>query len=184
MHLPHLPWPQGPWQGYHDRTSLGASNRLYHSQTLWVTLFSKLYVHSGTVILHLLRNHKPWQHSTHNERYRLLRMPFGLRMLFRVRLTSMRICWGSVGIADDVEVVGDDSTYDQHLLEIMDRTRKEGIKFNCCKNIINSNSCNVFGHIYTPQEVKPVHDKIQAIKHTLAPLTKQECNLFLGIVNY
>ena len=82
-------------------------------------------------------------------------------------------CKGAVGIADDIQVFGSDQTHDLHLHEAMERTRKAGIKPSYDKCIVKSRSCSFFGNIYTPEGVKPVPSKVDAIKRMEAhPLSK------------
>ena len=77
-------------------------------------------------------------------------------------------CKGAMEIAGDIQVFGTDDNHDPHLHEAMERTRKAGIKLNYDKCIINSNSCNFFGNMYT-QEVMPDPKKVQVIKQMQAP---------------
>ena len=52
-------------------------------------------------------------------RYKFLRMPFGLRMsqdIFQQKIDQMyENCKGAVGIADDVQVFGNEKTHDRNL---------------------------------------------------------------------
>ena len=70
-------------------------------------------------------------------------------------------CKGAVGIAGDIQGFGTDDNHKHHLHEAMERTRKAGIKLNYDKCIINSNSCNFFGNIYTLQGVMLNPKKVQ-----------------------
>ena len=93
-------------------------------------------------------------------------------------------CKGAVGIADDIQVFGNDNTHDLHLHEAMDRTRRAGIKLNYDKCIVKSKSCSFFGNIYTPDGIKPDPSKVDAIKKMEPPFTKQELQSFIGMVSY
>ena len=73
-------------------------------------------------------------------------------------------CKGTVGMVDDIQVFGSDQTHHLHLHEAMERTRKADIKLNYDKCIVKSTSCSFFGHIYTPEGVKPDPSEIDAIK--------------------
>ena len=59
-------------------------------------------------------------------------------------------CRGAVGIADDINVVGTESTHDYNLHEAKERSGKAGIKLNFDKGIVKSKSCSFFDEIYTP----------------------------------
>ena len=78
---------------------------------------------------------------------------------------------GAVGIADDIQVFGNDSTHDLHLHEAIERTRRTGNKLNYEKCIVKSKSCSFFGNICTPKGVKPDPNKVDAIKKMEAPST-------------
>ena len=93
-------------------------------------------------------------------------------------------CSGAVGIVDDINVLGTESTHNYNLHEGMERTRKVGIKLHFNKCIEKSKSCSLFGEIYTPQGVKPDPKNVEAIKKMQAPSTKQELHSFLGMINY
>ena len=87
-------------------------------------------------------------------RFRFLRMPFGLKMsqdVFQRKIgQAFENCMGAVGIADDIQVFGNDQNHDLHLHEAMERTRKAGIKLNYDKCTVSSKTCSFFGNIYTP----------------------------------
>ena len=111
-------------------------------------------------------------------RFRFLRMPFCLKMsqdVFQKKIDQVfENCKGALGIADDIQVFGMDDNHDLHFHEAMERKRKAGIKLNYDKCIINSNSCNYFGNVYTIQGVTPDPKKVQVIKQMQVPSTKQE----------
>ena len=121
-------------------------------------------------------------------RLRFLRMPFGLKMsqdIFQRKIDqAFKNCMGAVGIADDIQVFGNDQNHDLHLHKAMERTRKAGIKLNYNKCTVSSKNCSFFGNIYTPQGVTPDPKKVQAIKQMQAPSMKQELQSFIGMVNY
>ena len=115
-------------------------------------------------------------------------MPFGLKMSedsFQKKTDqTYEKCKGAVGIADDIQVFGNDNTHDLHLHEAMDRTRRAGIKLNYDKCIVKSKSFSFFGNIYTPDGVKPDPSEVDAIKKMERPSTKQELQSFIEMVNY
>ena len=109
-------------------------------------------------------------------------MPFGLKMsqdIFQKKIDQTYEKYkGPVGITDDIQVSGNDNTHDLHLLEAMERTRRERTngenKLNYDNHIVKSKSCSFFGNIYTPDGVKPDPSKVDAIKKMETPSTKQE----------
>ena len=96
--------------------------------------------------------------NTHWGMYRFLAMPLCLRMLqdiFQKKIDeTYEKCRGAVGIADDINIFGTESTHDYNLHEAMERTRKAGITLNFDKCIVKSKSCSFFCEIYTSQGLK------------------------------
>ena len=80
------------------------------------------------------------------ERYKFLRMPFGLKMsqeIFLRKIDHMyENVWGNVGITDDVQLFGNEKTHDRNLHEAMECTRKMGIKLNFDKCVIKTKCCS------------------------------------------
>ena len=72
---------------------------------------------------------------------------------------------GAVGIADDVQVFGNEKTHDRNLHEAMECTRKAIIELNFEKCIIKTKCFSFsFGNLYTPEGVKSDPKKVEAIK--------------------
>ena len=63
-------------------------------------------------------------------------------------------CKGAVGTADGVKVFGYNETKHYDLWEIIKCTRSTGIKLNFDKCNIKTNSCNLFGYLYTGDGVR------------------------------
>ena len=72
-------------------------------------------------------------------------------------------CKGAVGIADDVQVFGNEKTYDRNLHEAIECTRKQALSL-ILRNVLLRLNAVVFGNLYTPEEVKPDPKKVEAIK--------------------
>ena len=121
-------------------------------------------------------------------RYKFLRMPFHLRMSqdsLQQKIDPMyESCKGAAGIADDVQVFGNEKTHDRNLHEAVEYTRKAGIKLIFDKCVIKTKCCSFFGNLYTPEGVKPDPKKVDAIKQMLPPMNKQQVSSFLGMVTY
>ena len=97
------------------------------------TLFSKLDAKQGYWNIKLDEESSYFTtFNTYRGRYRFLRMPFGLRMsldIFHKKMVEIyEKCSGAVGIANDINVFGKESTHDYNLHEAMERTSKAGIK--------------------------------------------------------
>ena len=110
------------------------------------TLFSKLDAEQGywNVKLDAASTLMPTFHTPFG-RYKFLRRPFGLRMsqdLFQQKIDqTYENCNVPVGIADDVQVFGNEKTHDGNLHEAMECTRKAGIKLNFDKCAIKTKCC-------------------------------------------
>ena len=86
-------------------------------------------------------------------------MPFELRMSHDIFQQNIDQTYengkDAVGVADDVQVFGNEKTHDRNLHEAMECTRKAGIKLNFDKCIIKTNCCSLFGNLYILEGVKP-----------------------------
>ena len=75
-------------------------------------------------------------------RYKFLRMPLGVRMsqdIFQWQIDkTYENCKGVLGIADHVQVFGNEKTHDRNLHEAMECTRKAGNELNFDKCIIKT----------------------------------------------
>ena len=74
-------------------------------------------------------------------------------------------CKGALGIADDVQIFGNEKTHDRNLPEAIECTRKAGIKLNfdkCVKTKCCSFFFFFFGNLSTPERFKPDPKKVDA----------------------
>jgi hypothetical protein len=94
---------------------------------------------------------------------------------------TYRNCPGTVGIADDITVHGQDAVtdHDLHLHDVMENIRKAGIKLNREKCVVKSSECKSFGMVYTSNGVKPDPKKVVAIQNMEQPKDKKELHTFL-----
>ena len=121
-------------------------------------------------------------------RYRFLKLPFGLKLsqdVFQLLMDEVyEGCQGAAGIADDINVFGQEDSHDYNLHEAMERTRKNGVHLNYPKCDIKQPKITFFGNIYSKDGMKPDPLKVKAIRDISTPKTKQELHTFLGMVNY
>ena len=121
-------------------------------------------------------------------RYRYMRMPFGIvcaQDIFQQKMEETFNNLEGLGvIVDDIIVSGKDDEHDRNLLCVLERARKEGVKFNPEKCIFDAHSIPYFGHVITAEGIKPDPRKVQAIKEMLCPTSKEELMTFLGMVNF
>ena len=123
-------------------------------------------------------------------RFCLLKMPFSLNQSQYFFQFWMDTYFGNLNegthvITDDVKIHGEDeSTHDQHLIQVLNQCRKVGLKLNLDKCIFKSSSIPFFGHVISNQGVKPDPAKMDAIKNIPTPTLKHESLSFLGLCNY
>ncbi|KAK2701995.1 hypothetical protein QYM36_019382 [Artemia franciscana] len=91
---------------------------------------------------------------------------------------------GLGGIVDDIIVSGKDDKNNRDLVCVLERARKEGVKFNPEKCIFGAPSIPYFGHVMTAEGIKPYLRKFQAIKDMPYPTSTEELMMFLGMVNF
>ena len=123
------------------------------------------------------------------ERYRLLRMPFGLRMaqdVFQQRINQLiEGCPGVTGIADDIVVFGRaEEEHDANLHTFMGRCAAKGLNLNPEKIRIKEPEIKFFGVICSADGVRPDPKKTAAISDMPAPKNRQELLSFLGLATY
>lgn len=92
---------------------------------------------------------------------------------------------GVTGIADDTFVFGaTEKEHDENMVNLMNRSREKGIKFNRDKIQFKCQEVSFFGHKWTPDGIKPDDKKISAIQNMAPPENRKDLQSFLGLVNY
>ena len=85
---------------------------------------------------------------------------------------------------DDVKVQGSrELGHDIHFLETIEKACKEGLKFNPNKCFIKTQQIEYFGHIITPQRVKPYPKKVKTITALAAPKDREGVQSLMWTVN-
>ena len=117
-----------------------------------------------------------------------MRMPFGIvcaQYIFQQKMEEIfSNLEGLSVIVDDTIVSGKDDKHDRNLIYVLERARREGVKFNPEKCIFSAPTIPYFCHIITAEYIKPDPRKFQAIKDMLYPTSKEELMMFLGLVNF
>ena len=120
------------------------------------------------------------------EKYKWLRLPFGLKVssdVFQERLNSvLQGVKGITGCVDDVLARGVDSK--DHDVTMLETARMNGIEFNPKKLQFKSSKCEFFGHTLMPEGMKIDDRKVEAIKQMSAPKDKKSLQSFQGMINY
>ena len=122
-------------------------------------------------------------------RYRFTRMPFGIHSAQEVFQKTMDLAFEGMkcckSIIDDMLVWGSSNEeHDRNLVNVLERSREIGIKWNAEKCVIGATSVSYFGHVLSNKGVQPDPKKIAAIQDMEPPKDKQELEMLLGMVNY
>ena len=121
------------------------------------------------------------------ERYRFLRLPFGLCSSGDIMQQAMEnILDGIEGvkvIVDDTLVWGNtDDQHDERVRQVLDRVSQ--LKLNHDKAEVGKEEVNYVGHTLIPNGIKPNPERIRAVVNMPTPTNKQEVHRFLGMVTY
>ncbi|KAL9987206.1 hypothetical protein ACROYT_G001477 [Oculina patagonica] len=122
-------------------------------------------------------------------RYRYFRMPFGINsapVIFQKRMTqAFEDLSGVKTIADDILIWGRNEGEHNHRLEqVLERSRKVGLKLNRSKKNILTAEVPYIGHVLTSNGLKPDPSKVRAVEEMPSPADKPALLRFLGMVNY
>ena len=154
------------------------------------TVFSKLDAKNGFWSIHLdTPSSYLTTFNTHKGRYRILRMPFGLKMsqdVFQMRMDNItERLKGIMSIHDDICVFGKtQQEHDENLLQLMKIAQKHGLVFNSNKCQISKQQITFYGAIFSAKGMKPDPKKVQALQDLPIPQTQKELQSFLGLINY
>ncbi|XP_053376863.1 uncharacterized protein K02A2.6-like [Mercenaria mercenaria] len=154
------------------------------------TVFSKFDARSGYWSIKLTEESSYLTcFNTPFQRYRFLRLPFGVSCANDLFQSKMDQCLenlpGVTTIVDDIVVYGKDHTeHNTNLHMFMQRCREMGIKLNPDKTEIGKSEIPFFGHLLTSKGLKMDPSKVKAIEQMPSPTTKSELQTVLGMVTY
>lgn len=122
-------------------------------------------------------------------RFRWNRMPFGISSapeMFQQRMVKV---FGDIpGVEvyfDDVAVTGTDyEEHDKTLSVVLERARKNNIKFNVTKTQYRTSVIRFMGHILSDGHIRPDQSYIKAIVDMPKPKNKSEILRLLGLLKY
>ncbi|XP_037872900.1 uncharacterized protein K02A2.6 [Bombyx mori] len=122
-------------------------------------------------------------------RYCFKRLPFGLNSAPEVFTKCYSEIFndiqGVVTYVDEILVWGDTKkTHDERLLQVLEKARQAGVKFNKEKCVIGVKEVKYVGHILSSEGLKPDPEKVRAIVDMKEPTTKKELQTVLGIITY
>jgi cleavage and polyadenylation specificity factor subunit 1 len=121
--------------------------------------------------------------------YEFLRMPFGLRnagqtfqrMMDDV-MSGLNFCF--VYLDDVLVASADHRQHQQHLRTVFQRLQSHGLVINAEKCQFGVQQINYLGHRISPSGVKPLQDKLTAIKNHPQPKNVAQLQTYLGMVNF
>ena len=88
-------------------------------------------------------------------------------------------------ITDDVMIHGEtDEPHDRHLIQVLNKCRKIGLKLNPEKCSFGQREVKFYGNTVSAYSVKPDPKKVDVIIKMLSPQNKTELASFLGMYNY
>ena len=124
--------------------------------------------------------------NTHG-RLQYKRMPFGMKMsqdMFQIQMDRiLEQCPSMIGIHDNVIIYGyTREDHDSNLINFLNVCQMEGLCLSSKKLELRRDRVSFFGAIYSREGVHPDPRKIQGIEEMTAPETKQQLQLFLGMV--
>ena len=127
--------------------------------------------------------------TTTHGRLRYKRMPFGMKMnqdVFQIQMDCiLEQCPGVIGIHDDVIIYGyTREDHDANLINFLNVCQMEGLCLSSKKLELCCDRVSFFGAVYSVDGVEPDPKKIQGIEEMTLPETKQQLQLFLGMVTY
>ena len=122
-------------------------------------------------------------------RYQYVRMPFGIKSapeIFQKKMTqAFEDLNGVKTIADDIPIWRknkDENNF--RLQQVLERSRKVGLKLNRSKMKIMTSQVPYIGHLLTANGLKPDPSKVRAVQQMPSPADKPALLRFFGIVNY
>ena len=129
------------------------------------------------------------------ERYRYLRMPFGITLAPEVFESKLQECLADLPgvkvIRDDILVVGCGDTdsealvnHDQNVFRLLERAKQVNLKLNKNKVKLREAGVKFMGHVISKDGLKPDPENVSAIKNMPKPRSKPEVLTVLGFLNY
>src|SRR5678815_2838010 len=117
------------------------------------------------------------------------RMPFGLRCAAqtfqRVIDTILRGLPFAWAYLDDLLVASaTPEEHQDHLRAVFARLNDAGMRLNLAKCVLGTSSLTFLGHTVSPEGVKPLSDRVDAIRAFPLPQTQKQLRQYLGMVNF
>ena len=127
--------------------------------------------------------------NTHKGLYRIKRLSYGVKTAPSIFQATMDKILSGIGntadFIDDLLVFGDSNgTCLQTLAKVFARLRAFHVRLNKAKCRFMQKSVEYLGHVVSQEGIKPMMNKIQAIRDAKTPTNVTELKSFLGLANY
>ena len=121
--------------------------------------------------------------------FEFLQMPFGLRNAAQSFQQFMdQVLRGLPFVysyLDDILIASPNpEKHRDHLRQVFSRLEDHGLQVNPSKCVLGAASLNFLGFHVDSQGIRPMEDKVQAIRDFLLPRTQRKLREFLGMVNF
>ena len=121
--------------------------------------------------------------------FEFLRMPFGLRNAAQTFQRFMDQVLRGLPFAydyiDDLLIASRDSEeHKRHLRMVFERLQHYGIVINPSKCVLGVPQLQILGHQIDSKGIRPLSDKVEAVKEFPLPTTARKLREFLGLVNF
>jgi Reverse transcriptase (RNA-dependent DNA polymerase) len=121
--------------------------------------------------------------------YEFLRMPFGLRNAGQTFQRMMDDVMAGLSFCfiylDDVLVASPDHVaHVQHLREVLQRLQDHGLVINAEKCQFGVAEIDYLGHRISASGIRPLQDRLTAIRNYPQPKTVQQLQTYLGMINF
>ena len=122
-------------------------------------------------------------------KYEFLMVPFGLaqapayfQLLMNKVLKGLKF---AMTYLDDIIIFSqDESQHLEHLEIVFSHLREAGLKMKRSKCDFFKSEIHYLGHLISPEEISPLPNKLDSIKHMPAPNSAKEIKQFLGLTGY
>lgn len=108
--------------------------------------------------------------------------PEKFQKIMEVILTG---CEGCLNYIDDIIIyAGDSDQLKERVKKVLNRLKEYNVALNESKCVFNVTEIQFLGHKLSASGIKPIFDKVEAIRKFHRPLTMEETRSFLGLVNF
>ena len=122
-------------------------------------------------------------------KYKFLMVPFGLaqapayfQLLMNKVLEGLKF---AMTYLDDIIIFSENELQHlEHLETVFSQLRQAGLKMKCSKCDFSKSKIHYLGHLISPKGISPLPNKLDCIKHMLAPKDVKEIKQFLGLTGY